>query len=307
MTARALAEEFEVSERTIHRDIDALSAAGIPVFGDRGHGGGFALLDGYRTRLTGLFGEEAEALTLVGLPGPAAALGLGQASSRARSKLLAALDPPGQAGAGRLAARFHVDPTGWYQREEDTRHLPVLARAVLDSRIVSFRYESWQSVRDWRIEPHGLVLKGGNWYCVGRSGGRMTTFRVAAMVTCTVEAESFVPVAGFDLAAQWSAALERFEAALRPRTATLRTTPQGRRWLAELGDFAARAVAGKRGVAEVALPVENDAVAARQLVGLGSDVEVLAPESLRRAIAALATRVAAAHAGPGAGEGLSPP
>src|SRR6185295_10620801 len=109
LTAEALAEEFEVSVRTIYRDIDALSAAGIPVYGDRGPGGGFRLLDGYRTRLTGLAPDEAEAMMMIGLPGPAAALGLASAATRAKGKLLAALPASGGEDAGRMAQRFHLD------------------------------------------------------------------------------------------------------------------------------------------------------------------------------------------------------
>src|SRR5690349_23129102 len=113
VTAEALAAEFEVSVRTIYRDIDQLSAADVPVYGDRGPSGGFALLDGYRTKLTGLTPAEAETLFLAGLPGPAAELGLAELLSTARLKLLAAL-PSNVSSADRIAARFHLDPTGWF-------------------------------------------------------------------------------------------------------------------------------------------------------------------------------------------------
>src|SRR5256885_7539794 len=110
MTAQALADEFEVSVRTLYRDIDQLSAAGIPVYADRGRSGGFQLMDGYRTKLTGLTRSEAEVLFLSGLPGPAAQLGLSDLLSAARLKLLAALPPGMQPDAERIAQRFHLDP-----------------------------------------------------------------------------------------------------------------------------------------------------------------------------------------------------
>ena len=110
LTADVLAAEFEVSLRTIYRDIDHLSAAGIPVYADRGPGGGFRLLEGYRTKLTGLTAMEAEALALAGLPGPAADLGLGAALGAGRLKLLAAMPAGMREGAGRIGERFHLDP-----------------------------------------------------------------------------------------------------------------------------------------------------------------------------------------------------
>ena len=140
LTAADLAAEFEVSERTIYRDIDALSAAGVPVYGDRGPGGGIQLLDGYRTRLTGLSANEAEAATMIGLPGPAAELGLGAATSAARNKLFAALPGGGGALADRMATRFHLDPVDWYRGHDALPHLPLIARAVLDQHRLSMRY-----------------------------------------------------------------------------------------------------------------------------------------------------------------------
>jgi predicted DNA-binding transcriptional regulator YafY len=177
LTAEALADEFEVSVRTIYRDIDALSAAGVPVYGDRGPGGGFALLDGYKTKLTGLDAPEAEAMMMIGLPTQAAALGLGTAADRARGKLLAALTREGSTVADRVASRFHYDPVDWYRAAEQVTCLPSLARAVIDERRVRIRYQSWKSVRDRTVNPLGLVQKGANWYLVGDVGGDLRIYR----------------------------------------------------------------------------------------------------------------------------------
>jgi len=296
LTAEQLAEEFEVSVRTIYRDVDALSAAGIPVYGDRGPGGGFSLLDGYRTRLTGLASDEAEALPVIGLPGAAASLGLGPAAARARGKLLAALPPAGSAEAGRMAARFHVDPADWYRAEEPVRHLPAAARAVLDQRLLAMRYESWTGVRDWRVEPLGLVLKAGSWYLVARGGERVLTFRVSNILALNVEAESFVRPEGFDLPGWWSESLARFETELRPGVAALRASPEGLRRLAELGAWAADAASGAEapdldGWARLTLPVETPDRAALVLLGLGPEIEVLAPPDLRARLRELAEQV----------------
>ena len=211
MAGRDLAAEFEVTERTIYRDIDALSAAGVPVYGDRGPGGGFQLLDGYRTKLTGLAADEAEAMLMISLPSAASALGLGSAASRAKRKLLAALHPPSLEGAGRLGERIHLDPVEWYHAEQAAPFLPDLARAVLDSRQATIRYASWTSERDWAIDPLGLVMKAGAWYCVARSGNRTMTFKVANILTCTISETGFDRPTDFDLRAYWTSSLERFE------------------------------------------------------------------------------------------------
>jgi predicted DNA-binding transcriptional regulator YafY len=146
LTAEALADEFEVSVRTIYRDIDALSLSGAPVYADRGPGGGFALLDGYRTRLTGLTDAEAETLFLGGLAGPAAQLGLSEAMGVAQLKLLAALPAERQAAAERISSRFHLDPVGWYRDAEEAARLPALAQAVWTCRRIAVRYDSWKGV-----------------------------------------------------------------------------------------------------------------------------------------------------------------
>lgn len=296
LTAEALAQEFEVSVRTIYRDIDALSAAGVPVYGDRGPGGGFALLDGYRTRLTGLAGDEAEALPVIGLPEAAGALGLGPAAARARDKLLASLGDRLGAEAGRLRARFHLDSLDWYREADPILHLPALARAVLDQRRVAMTYASWSATRDWVVDPLGLVLKAGAWYLVADAAGTARIFKVANVQAQSVRDDRFERSPGFDLPRWWAAALARFEAGLRPETARVRASPTGRKRLAELGAYAARAVreagpADAAGWAELRLPIENVEQAALLLLGLGPEAVALDPPALRDRVRALAAEV----------------
>lgn len=298
LTAEQLAEEFEVSVRTIYRDIDALSAAGIPVYGDRGPGGGFQLLDGYRTRLTGLAADETEAMMMIGMPGPAAALGLGAAAARARGKLLAALPQAGSAEAGRMAARFHIDAAGWYQADAPPSCLPAIARAVLDQRVVAMTYESWTGVREWRIEPYGLVLKAGVWYVVGWGANKVRIFRISNILSHAVADEAFDRPADFDLPRYWAAELQRFETDLRKERAVLRASAEGLKRLARLGAYAADAVAaagapGADGWSPVALSIETIDQAALDLLGIGPEIEVVAPPALRDCLRVLAEAVAA--------------
>lgn len=299
LTAADLAAEFEVSERTIYRDIDALSAAGIPVYGDRGPGGGFQLLDGYRTRLTGLSDDEAEAVAMISLPGPAAQLGLGAASGTARNKLIAALPESGSALADRMATRFHLDALDWYRADDALPHLPAIARATLDQHAIIMRYDSWSSERDWTVEPLGLVLKGGAWYLAARGHGKIRIFRVSNILTLRVEPARFIRPDAFHLASWWQAEQARFEAELFATTATVRASAEGCKRLSAHSPRGAEAVAAAAPDADgwrtMAMRVEDSDHGAREMLALGAEVEVVAPASFRRRIGALAQAIAARH------------
>jgi predicted DNA-binding transcriptional regulator YafY len=297
LTAEALAREFEVSVRTIYRDIDTLSAAGVPIYGDRGPGGGFQLVDGYRTRLTGLADDEAGAMLMIGLPEQARALGFGDAATRARNKLLAALPKAGSDEASRIAGRFHLDTVDWYRSARPVPHLTAIARAVLDRRRLEMTYESWTATRDWSVKPLGLVLKAGHWYLVAHGAGQRRIFSVADVKACAIRDETFDEPAGFDLPGWWGEQMRAFEARLRPGTAKLHASPIGLRRLRLLGAFASEAVS-KAGPPDAAgwravdLPLETIDAAAPMLLGIGPEIDVIEPPQLRTAIGALARAVA---------------
>lgn len=301
ITADVLAEEFEVSERTIYRDIDALSAAGVPVYGDRGPGGGFALLDGYRTRLTGLGDDEAASLALAGVPSAAEATGFGAAMRDALGKLLIALPSERAARASAAAARFHIDPTQWYRGQANLPLLPLLARAVLQDQRVRGRYASWTTTAERDLDPLGLVLKGSEWYCVARSGRRIGTYRVGGFAGLALLDENFLRPADFDLPRWWRDAQEQLEARLFDTEARISATTRGRERLADFGPRAAAGLAqatqGSDGRFELVMLVENSDHGAREFLALGPEVEVIAPASLRRRIAALADQIAQMHRG----------
>ena len=158
MTAQELADEMEVSVRTIYRDADQLAAAGIPIYADRGPAGGYQLLDGYRTRLTGLTQDEAGSLFFAGIPGPAAELGLGAVLATAQLKLLAALPTELRSRAGRIRERFHLDAPAWFAEADAAPHLAAVADAVWSQRRVRTRYRRDGVDVERLLEPLGLVL-----------------------------------------------------------------------------------------------------------------------------------------------------
>jgi predicted DNA-binding transcriptional regulator YafY len=315
ITAAELAREFEVAVRTVYRDLDALSAAGVPVHAARGRGGGIVLAPGWRTQLTGLTGREARSLPLAGLHSAARDLGLAGEAADVQLKLLASLPPEAAADAGRIAERFHIDPLPWYHRHETLPLLPALAAAVWESRQVRLHYASWAGESTRTLSPLGLVLKGGLWYLVARPAGRgaaaaLRTYRVSAILSLRMLAKPARRPPGFVLAAHWPVAVEAFESGLMAGRATVRITPEGLRILravqpaaAEWAERTAYPLAGtKRSKTLVSwlqaeLPTESEAYAARQLLRLGTEVEVLAPPSLRAAVAREAAAVARRHRG----------
>ena len=294
MTAEALAAEFEVSVRTIYRDIDQLSAADVPVYADRGPSGGFELLDGYRTKLTGLSPAEAETLFLAGLPGPAAELGLADVMTTAQLKLTAALPEGARATANRVSARFHLDPVGWFRSADDARLLPIIAKAVWDATELAIRYRRHDAIVSRTVQPLGLVLKGGLWYLVAQVGEQMRTYRAANIVELTATDAPFQRPKDFNLERFWSTATHAFEIGLYRGKATLRLSPQGMSLLHHLGSAVTQAAAetasaaDEKGWVTVTVPIESTDQAAAELFRLGTEAEVLEPAALRRAIAAKA-------------------
>lgn len=301
LTATELAAEFEVSERTIYRDIDALSMAGVAIYGDRGPGGGFALLDGYQTRLTGLAADEAEAMPMIGIMGQATALGFGQAATAARNKLLAALPDKGRQSADRVSERVHFDPINWYRGADPVPHLPAIARAVLDQYRVAMRYQSWQKERRWDCEPLGLVMKAGEWYLAAQARGKPRIFRLTAMSDVEILPQHFDRPAGFRLANWWAAEQARFEAELFSDTAILRLSPLGAQRLAAVSPRGATAIRqgepDSDGWIRVSMAIENSDHGAREILSLGAEVAVLSPPDFRDRIRALAAGIAKLHLG----------
>ncbi|MFT3724121.1 MAG: WYL domain-containing protein [Hyphomonadaceae bacterium] len=297
LSAEALSQEFEVSIRTIYRDIDQLSAAGVPVYAERGRTGGFALHEGYRTRLTGLTPAEAEALLLAGAGGAASDLGVGPEAAAAQLKLLASLPPDSGASAQRVASRFHLDPVGWYVRIEPLEILPQLASALWQDRRIRIGYESWKDTVTRDLDPLGLVLKAGVWYLVAAAKSAPRTYRVSNIRKLEILDDKASRPARFNLARHWSQSTQDFEARLMSERAVIRLSPEGRRLLRDNYPAAEQAVAARHAASKpagwirAAIPVESFDQSARQLLRLGAEVEVISPLALRRAVAEEARKV----------------
>ncbi|MDP9848370.1 helix-turn-helix transcriptional regulator [Streptosporangium lutulentum] len=298
MTAAQLAGELEVSVRTVYRDIESLHGAGVPLYGDAGHSGGYRLLAGYRTRLTGLNAGEAEALFLSGIPGPAAELGLGPALATAQLKLRAALPPELRTQADRMRSRFHLDAPGWYAEDDDIPYLPRVADAVWHSRVLDVRYRRWKEPTDVdrRLEPYGLVLKAGRWYLVAGPGPR--TYRVDQILELAVRDEEFQPPEDFDLAGYWQRHQANFHAHLYRGEAVVRLSPRA---ASRLTGTVARALTGTGtvepdGWIRAVLPIESLDHAHGAFLAMGADVEVLEPPELRARLAETSRALAARYA-----------
>jgi predicted DNA-binding transcriptional regulator YafY len=301
MSAEALSEELEVSVRTVYRDIDQLSASGVPVYADIGRNGGFALLDGWKTKLTGLTAPEAQALFLSGLPGPAAEMGLGPEVQQAELKLLAALPADWQQEAKRISTRFHLDPAGWFQPGYVHAHLKSVADCVWAERRISVRYESWTKVSDKVLEPYGLVLKGGIWYVVAATDGQVRTYRLSGIQALIVLEETFSRPRDFDLPDYWAAAARQFEKDIYVSTARVRATERGVRRLKDISSTvksaldAAAIIFDESGWTTITVPIEEIGWATREMTKIGAEVEVLEPPELREAVAAVARKTAALY------------
>ncbi|WP_328555936.1 helix-turn-helix transcriptional regulator [Streptomyces sp. NBC_00358] len=290
MTAAELARELEVSERTITRDAQALSEAGVPVYADRGRTGGYRLVGGYRTRLTGLARSEAEALFLSGVPGALREMGLQDTASAARLKVSAALLPSVRDASRSAAQRFHLDAPAWFSEPRTPELLPAVADAVWDDRPVSARYRRGEAEVERTLEPYGLVLKAGLWYLCARVADAETfrVYRIDRFTAVDLGAERFRRDEGFDLPGFWEERAEEFARSVLRAEVVVRLSPEGVRRLPYVLDPASAKEAlptsgtpGGQDWVTLTLPVESEEVARVQLRGLGPEVEVLAPASLR--------------------------
>ncbi|MEP3890314.1 MAG: YafY family protein [Hellea sp.] len=284
-TADQLAEELEVSARTIHRDVDELSAAGVPIYAERGRQGGFRLLDGYQTRLTGLDADEASALMLSGIGTALDDLGLKEAMSQTERKLMAALPEPLRVKAAVVATRFHLDPLGWYRQKDVTPFVRQIAKAVWADQRISISYEGWKGRVKRDLDPIAIVLKAGIWYLIGRAE-TIRVYRIANVRDLNLSGETFNRPSDFDVSGFWADWTQKFETRIRSNRARLRVTERGLRLLTNMGLnlIEISPVKDRPDFSDIVLAVEDETSAVREILSLGAEAEVIDPPTLRNAV-----------------------
>ncbi|WP_054811297.1 helix-turn-helix transcriptional regulator [Nocardia arizonensis] len=310
VTAPELADELEVSVRTVYRDVEALSAAGVPVFGEAGRAGGIRLVDGYRTRLTGLTADEADAVLLTGLPHAAADLGLGTVLATAQLKMLAALPPELRGRATRIAERVHVDAPGWFHRPDETPTLATITDALWRDRRLSVRYARRDRTVDRTLDPLGLVLKAGTWYLVARHRTDIRSYRVGRIDAAQPLDETFTRPDGFDLSVHWATAREEFARSMLRVRADCRVD-RAHLGLLRLGfdPFAvgeAEATMSQPdadGRVRIDIAAESYPVLLHGILLLGEYAEVLGPPEVRARMAEITAAMAKRYADPPNGAG----
>jgi len=210
LTARTLAKRLEVSERTILRDMEALGTAGVPVVADRGAGGGWRLVDGYKTNVSGLTDSEIQALFATRPSKLLADLHLDKASDQALVKLLSVLPAVNRRGAELAWQRIHIDVSGWNRSRDPVPHLPLLQQALWTDRRVRITYDREGCTSERVLDPLGLVAKGATWYLAGRIDGDVRSYRVSRIRDAEILDEPFTRPPDFDLAAFWEKSAETF-------------------------------------------------------------------------------------------------
>ena len=303
VTAPAVARELEVSVRTVYRDVESLSAAGVPVYTEQGRGGGIALMPGYRTDVTGLTAAESRAL--VAMTGRAVPddLGLGTALAGAVHKLMAAVPASHRGEAERARQRVLVDHAGWHRPRPHAEHLPQVQDAVWADRRLRLRYRHGDGHEaGYLLDPYGLVVKAGVWYLIAAHRSRPRLFRIDRITSASTLDTAAERPADLDLADLWTRLRDRIEA---PRDAT----PVRLRARADLvpallritsvqrvgGDPAAIGEPDTDGRVELELTFRVLGAAHGSLAGFGSAVEVLSPEPLRDQLLATARDLVALY------------
>ena len=284
MTAAELAKRLEVSERTILRDMDALSSAGIPVVAERGAGGGWRLIEGYRPQLTGLTVDEVQSLFFSRPSGALAELGFKEASDSAWLKLWVSLGERAREQATFVHERILIDPRGWRDSSQALTALPKLIEALWHGRQARFEYETALHERGERlVHPLGLVAKGSAWYLVASRDGELRSYRVSRASNVIVEADSAIRPDGFDLAKYWEESSSRFREQLPEVQATYLIDPSVLRWIRYKGWRVVEQVdEGER--IRVRLRFDSEEEVVQLALAHGADVELLEPVALRSVV-----------------------
>ena len=280
LTAQTLAERFEVSTRTIYRDIDELSAAGVPIIADRGVGGGIALARKYESDFSALTPAEAAAFSFTELPDLARQLGIAGEAAAAKAKILDSLDNK----ASLLSSRFHFDPSEWYRKISIPKHLQTVVRSTLENRSISISYKSWKNFRRHIVDPLGIVVKSGTWYLLAKKQQKILIFNIEKISILEVLEDQFALPQEFDLAKIWKQSVSQFEKTLFSNSATIKVFPDALDHLDRLGDLAKESILTAKeeldGSREVTIAIESIEKFARDTLWFAGDIAVIGPQAL---------------------------
>lgn len=283
MTALALSQTLAVSERTIYRDIEALSLAGVPVYAERGPGGGIGLVDSYRTTLTGLKQDEIRALLMLDIPASLQALGVGQALQTALLKLTAAVSHQD------VKQRILLDSIGWFEHETPVGALRTLHQAVWNDRKVTITYQLPFETQVTRlVDPYSLVAKMNVWYLVLAREDFMRVLKVADILFAEIARETFERSPEFDLASFWAKHREDIENNRPQFRVKVSIDP---RLLPFVQPFVLGEVAKGEGWIPLTLGFENFESARTHLLGWGRAVEILEPIPLLQSVLDFAKQI----------------
>ncbi|MCP5099836.1 MAG: YafY family transcriptional regulator [Chloroflexi bacterium] len=302
ITAQALADELEVTKRTIYRDVDALSGAGIPIYANGGPGGGYALLDNYRTSLTGLKEAEIRALFMLTIPSPIADLGVDQEMKTAVLKLTSSLPIQHQQQVNTIRKRLHLDAGGWFQSNEAVPHLQVVQDGVWQDLQLNLSYRRRMGASSQRIiSPYGLVAKAGIWYVVAATEKGMRVFRVSRIEAVSLTKIPFTRPDGFDLRHYWTTWAADYEENLPKFPVKLRIAPELVSILPYVLDDSVRvfietAVPDVDGWRVLDYTFERIEQAQAAILGMGTAVEVVEPRELRDNVSKIAANIATLYA-----------
>jgi predicted DNA-binding transcriptional regulator YafY len=290
LTSRELSDRLEVSQRTVHRDMEALSAANVPISALRGAQGGWQLEKGWRTHVPGLDEAELRAL-LMTQPRALSDPGMRAASERAFGKLMAALPNRMREQAAAMSERLHVDPVGWHASTEDLSMLPIVQDAVARNCKLTFDYTRADGQNAPRtVDPLGIVAKGTSWYLVARAPNGMRTYRVSRMQAATPLAGTFERPANFKLASYWETSTKQLQEQRKHFDAIVSVDPQAAQSLR--GWCVTAPIAGKppkpvrKGWLTLKVRFEEEEQARFIILGFGARAHVLEPSSLRERILA---------------------
>ena len=297
LAARVLAERLEVSERTVLRDMDALAAAGVPVIADRGSAGGWRLIDGYQTKLTGLTTAEIQTLFFAQPRQLLDGLGLGKAAEAAWLKLRTALPAASQQQADRARRSILIDPRGW-RESESVSTLPVLLDALWRGRRVRFLYESTQSGAGERlVDPLGLVARGSVWYLVATKDDRPRTYRVSRIREATLDEQDSRSSDDFELAAYWETSTAQFRENLPRYYITCLVAPSVMRWVRYRGwRLEEEREEGDRIRIRLRFDAEEEGL--QFALAFGADAEIIEPQELRSKVLEAARRTIERYTSP---------